>query len=365
MTQAPSKIAVIGLGSVAEPHLTAYRELPNVRVVGGADPRAERCAEISVRYGIPCYPSIAELLQETHPDIACVLTPASTHRAVTEECAAFGLNVLCEKPMAVTVEDAQAMASACERARVQFFYGSSYRFLPAIVQARQLILHGSIGDVRLIIEEGVGGAGAAAHQPLSEAHYPTGGPGGGGWGLVDHGIHMLDIFPWLCGSTIQTMCGRGDYSGGVPGPEYALMNLENGALGTLIYDGSTWPAELPAEGVYSEAPPWVDGRGWAGDPGHFDCHAGNIRVYGATGSLRIYYYANKLYLNQDGTVRECRVPSATAPHHFGRQLECFISDLNCGKSPASSASDGIRALRALWAIYRSDLARGHRTPVGP
>jgi predicted dehydrogenase len=265
--------------------------------------------------------------------------------------------------MAVTLEDALAMASACERARVQFFYGSSYRFLPAISQARQLITNGVIGDVRIIIEEGIGGGGAAAYHPLSEAHYPAGGPGGGGWGLVDHGIHMLDIFPWLCGSTIQTVYGRGDYSGGIPRPEYALITLENGALGTLIYDGSTWPAELPTEGAYSEAPPWVEGRGWAGDSGQFDRHAGNIRVYGAAGSLRIYHYANKLYLNQNGTFREYPVPSGTAPHHFGRQLECFISDLNRGTSPASSASDGIRALRALWAIYRSDLAGGHRTPV--
>jgi predicted dehydrogenase len=363
MTKRPRAVAVIGLGSVAEPHLTAYRELPGARVVGVVEVRADRRADISDRYGIPGYSSIAELLKETHPDIACVLTPASTHRAITEECAASGLNVLCEKPMAVTLEDAQAMASACERAGVKFFYGSSYRFLPAILQARQLIMNGVIGAVRLIIEEGIGGEGAAAYHPLSEAHYPAGGPGGGGWGMVDHGIHMLDIFPWLCGSTIETVCGRGDYSAGVPAPEYALMTLKNGALGTLIYDGSTWPVELPTEGAYSDAPQWVNGRGWAGESGKFDCHAGNIRVYGAAGSLRIYHYANKLYLNQNGTFRENRVPLGTAPHHFGRQLQCFIADLDSGKSPTSSASDGLRALGALWAIYRSDAEGGRRTPV--
>src|SRR5262249_36280405 len=150
------------------------------------------------------------LLARGRPDIACILTPASTHRALTERCARAGSHILCEKPMAVTLDDALAMKSACEKNHVQFFYGSSYRYLPAVQKAKSLIAQGVIGTVRLIVEQVIGGEGPAAHHPLSAAHYPQGGPGGGGYGLVDHGIHMLDIFPWLCGSPVVSVFGQGD-----------------------------------------------------------------------------------------------------------------------------------------------------------
>jgi predicted dehydrogenase len=202
-----TRVAVIGLGSVAEPHLITYQRLRDVEVVGAAEPRTERRTEIALRYGVRCYGTFAELATTERPEVACILTPARTHRALTEECAGAGVHVLCEKPMALSLEDSAAMLKACNRAGVQFFYGSSYRHLPTIIEARRLIREGAVGTVRMILEEVITGEGADRYQPLSDAHYPEGGPGGGGYGLVDHGIHMLDIFPWLCDSPIVAVFG--------------------------------------------------------------------------------------------------------------------------------------------------------------
>lgn len=347
-------IAVIGLGAVAEPHLAAYQKLSNVRICGGVEPRPERRSDISNRYGLRTYATCAELLAEQQPQVACVLTPVGTHRQITEQCAAAGIHVLCEKPMAVRPEDAIAMSEACRGAGVQFFYGSSYRCLPAVRAAKALLDAGSIGNVRLIVEELMGGTGAANYRPMSAVHYPDGGPGGSGWGLVDHGIHMIDIFPWLCNSRVSAVLGRGDRTGKEPRPEFALLTLESGASGVLLYESSTWPAELPTEGVFSSTPQWLDGSGWTGETGLWDRHPGNIRIYGTEGSLRIFHYANKLYLNRDGGQREMSVPEGSAPMHFGRQLLDFWRSLARNESPATSAQDGIRALLALDAIYRSE-----------
>ncbi len=353
-------LAVIGGGTVAESHLQAYARLDCVRLIGLAEPRGERREELARRYGVPGYGSCAELLQRSRPDVACVLTPVATHRMITEQCAAAGVHVLCEKPMAITLEDARAMAAACRAARVSFFYGSSYRFLPSLIEARRRIGAGEIGEVRLILEQVVGGDGAAAYRPMSMAHYPQGGPGGGGYGLVDHGIHMLDVFPWLCGSPISAVFGRGDRSGASARPELAWLALASGTQAVLIYDQSSRWLDLPTEGIFSDARTWVDERGWIGASGAWDAHPGQIRVFGSTGALRIFHYANRLLINRSGQLESLRLPDATTPWHFGAQLRQFCAGIERSEEPASGAEDGIRALQALLAIYESEQAGAWR-----
>jgi len=256
--------------------------------------------------------------------------------------------------MAHTLEDAFAMEKACARHGIQFCYGSSYRHLPALKEARRLIEAGEIGSVRLLVEEVITGDGASAYRPLPPTHYPVGGPGGGGYGMVDHGIHMLDILPWLCASSIASVFGRGDRSGENARPEFGILALDGGPLGMLIYDGSTWPLELPSEGLFSEAREWIDQRGWVGSRGCWDAHPANIRVYGSRGSLRIYHYANRLFRSQGNKIQEHRLPPGTTPTHFGAQLKHFCEELDAGKPPSSGARNGIRTLAALFAIYASE-----------
>ncbi|HEY6619632.1 MAG TPA: Gfo/Idh/MocA family oxidoreductase [Steroidobacteraceae bacterium] len=347
------RVALVGLGAVAEPHLVAYQAL-GINIVGVADPRPARRDEIAARYRVSAYPSAEALLREARPDIACILTPANTHRELTELCATAGAHVLCEKPMAVTLEDAHAMVSICERERVAFFYGSSCRYLPALIEARRLIAAGAIGRVRLITEQMIGGRGSDSFSPMSALHYPQGGPGGGGYGLVDHGIHMLDIFPWLCGSTISAIVGRGDRTGAASHPEFAVMSFASGGLGTLLYDGSTFPAELAPDGAYSQARQWLDERGWMGETGQWESAPGTLRVYGSAGSLRIHHYANNLFLTDRNGCREMHTSYGTAPWHFGAQLAAFLDSLIHDKPPPISAADGLRALTALLAVYASE-----------
>jgi predicted dehydrogenase len=346
-------IALLGLGNVAEPHLIAYGTLPQVKVIAAVDPRAERLQRICREHGLQGFASAQELFAELTPDVACILTPTQTHRALVEISARARAHILCEKPMAVTLEDAVAMQEVCAKAGVSFFYGSSYRYLPAIQEAKALIAGGAIGEIRLIVEEMIGGQGAEAYRALSSAHYPQGGPGGGGYGLVDHGIHMLDVFPWLCASPISRVLGRGDRTGLTPEPEFTVMQMSNGVTGLLVYYGSTRPALAPGSGVFSDAREWVDGRGWVGEAGQWDPAPGNIRVYGTQGSLNILHYANKLFLNRAGEPEERRLPAGTAPYHFAAQMQAFCASLDRGGPAPTSASDGIRALRALLAVYAS------------
>jgi predicted dehydrogenase len=364
MIQTPVPIAIIGLGMVAEGHISAYLELPDVKIVAVVDPRAERTRDVASKLGVPGFASCAEMLAQVRPALGVVLSTVASHRQITEQLANAGAHVLCEKPMTNNLDDALAMAQACQRNGVQFMYGSSYRFLPTVMRARELVASGEIGKVVLIEERGVTGAGVDKFTPMSNAHYPEGTPGGGGFGIVDHGIHLLDVFPWVLGSSIRRVFGRGNYTGSQMKTEFAILEHECGALGWLVYDEATVTSDMPWEGLFAKGQTWQHGIGFGGDPGQWIGEAGSIRVHGTKGALRIYHYPNRLFLSLPSGTREIQVPAEAAPTHFGRQLQTFVGALRRSEMAPVGAGVGIRALSALLAIYRSAESQHWETVSG-
>ncbi|MEO8448316.1 MAG: Gfo/Idh/MocA family oxidoreductase [Gemmatimonadota bacterium] len=347
------RVGLIGLGNVAVAHLEGYRRLTQIKVVAGADVRAVRAAEIAERYGFVPYTDYRELLRREALDIVCVLSTVASHREVVEAVADRGVHILCEKPLAVKLEDADAMISRCRERGVKLFYAASYRFLPPVVKARELITEGRIGDVRLITEAFIGGHGPAGYQDMGVHHYPAGGPGGSGNGLVDHGIHLADIFPWLISSEIVGVYGRGQRSAETPIAEYMAMELKNGTVGHLIYDDATWSAELPSEGMFSWGPTWDDMAKGVGARAIWQDHPGNIRVYGTKGALRIHHYANKLFLRTATGIEQIPVAGDPMPAQFAAEMASFVGSIVTDQEPAVTGADGRRALAAVLGVYRS------------
>lgn len=130
------RVSLIGLGGVAGVHLEGYKEVDEIEVVAGAEIQRDRLNQMVEKWGFKGYTSFKEMLDKEKLDIACVLTPARLHREVTEKVVEYGVNVLYEKPMAVTVDDAKAMIAKCKKEGVKFCYGSSYWFLPACRKAK-------------------------------------------------------------------------------------------------------------------------------------------------------------------------------------------------------------------------------------
>jgi len=345
------KVGIIGLGGVSEAHISAYSKVAGINVVAAAELRRERLDEMSILHGFRAYTDY-RLMLETEPlDIACVLTPVNLHREVTEACAEAGVHVFCEKPIAITLTDAELMVSACEQHGVKLFYGASYRFLPAVQKARELISAGVIGEVMLMTESVLGGSGPEGYLPMGFTHYPQGGPGGSGMGLVDHGVHMIDLFPWLINSKIVHISGRGNVSGEPPATEHVHMTLANGAVGQLLYNDCTFDTDLPVEGIFSHGAAWNIGGYEPADTWH--SHPGSIHIYGTQGSLRIFHYANHLFLRDRDGLRQIKLLDRPPPAQFAMQIESFAHSINEGKPPEVTGQDGINALQALLTIYQS------------
>ncbi len=346
------KVGIIGLGQVAEVHLKAYQDVKQIEVVACAEPRAERLAHMASQWGITAYADYTDMLQREKLDIACVLTPAATHRSIVEEVAEYGVHVLCEKPMALSLADAKAMIDKCAQEGIKFYYGSSYRHLCAIKKAKDIIDSGALGDLFLLTETFVGGRGLENWQGLSEHHYPQGGPGGGGMGLVDHGIHLADVFRWLSGSEATSVFGRGNITGQAPGAEYLTMQFESGAVGQLLYCDATFSSDLPYEGMFS----WgltYEPNGTLSPRPRWEDEPGSIRVHGARGALRIFHYANKLFFFGPGRKEQVHVVDRPHPGNFGLQMESFVNSILRDEEPQVTGLDGLRALQVILAAYES------------
>ncbi|QNQ10820.1 Gfo/Idh/MocA family protein [Sphingomonas alpina] len=344
------RIGVIGLGLVATEHLAAYAKLDNVTIASVCDVRDAVAADWGARLSAEAFTDYRALLAKGGIDLVLVLTPASSHRPIVEAAAAAGIHILCEKPLAVTLEDGEAMVAACTRHGVKLFYGSIYRYLPAVRTAYGLIREGAIGDIQLMSEQMIGGNGAARYRQLDPSHYPDGGPGGAGMGLVDHGIHLIDVFSWYAGAAPIHVSGSGQISGKPLQSEYLVMTFPSGVMGHLLYNAGTYTAALPNEGMFSGGMSWLtDGSlapagTWLGEPG-------SIAIYGTTGTLRIFHFANALFLNTGNGPRQIPLEGRPCPDHFATQLEDCLDAIAHDRAPAIGGEDALHALRTLGAAY--------------
>lgn len=339
------RVGLIGMGAVGKLHHLAYGTALNVEVVAVCDTSAERLAAVPLRPGEAQYFFAEDMLQKERLDIACILTPPSSHEALTRLCAQHKVHVFCEKPLALSLESARAMIDAATEAGVELFYGSSYRFLPPVQAARRIIASGGLGDIRLIREQAIGSRGLDQMQVMHESHYPAGGPGGFAMGLADHGIHLIDVFGWLMGSTIRSSHGRANVSGRHALPEFLHLEFDNGAIGQLVYDEGTFPTELPTEGMFSAGDAW-DADGFVG-ANTWTKHPSSINVYGSKASLRIFHYANQLVRIDAEGLRQIPLKGAPSPHHFATQIDQFADDISNGRPASTPAKAGIEALRIL------------------
>jgi len=346
------RVGIAGYGAVARVHIRAYRELTSAVVVSVADTNTERLKEAERDLGVPCFSTLIEMLKSEPLDVVCILTPPSSHEELVGLCAAAHVHVLCEKPMGLSIESCMRMIEECRAHSVRLCYGASYRYLPALTMARDMILAGALGDILLLREYAVGGLTKATRATLGFDHYPAGGPGGSAMGLCDHGIHLLDTFPWLIGSFTTDVWGRGNIAGALQRPEFVHLEYANGAIGQLLYEDGTYTTALPHEGVFA----WGGGWGVNGDErvhasGSWDSDPGCIHVHGTGGSLRVFYYANALYFRSHAGVRQISLPNRSVPHNFAMQLEAFVNAILSDEPTPVPGEVGLEATRTLLRIY--------------
>jgi predicted dehydrogenase len=223
--------AVVGLGVHAvERMLPAIRRARHARLVGVYSRRQDVTEEIARAYGARAYRALDDALED--PDVRAVYlaTPNDLHKEQTLRAAAARKHVLVEKPMALSSEDAAAMARACASAGVGLYVGFHLRFHPAHRQARALVASGEIGDVVWA------GARWVSQRPR-DTGWRLDPARSGGTLLTARGVHLLDLVRFVCGTEWLSVTGFSDgLRADAPADDItaATGQLASGALAHIV-----------------------------------------------------------------------------------------------------------------------------------
>jgi predicted dehydrogenase len=199
-------VAVIGAGMVGRAHASAYRNAATVfdtgrppRLVAIADVHEPFAADAARRYGFArTETDWRAVVDAPDVDAVSVAVANSLHREIVEAALAAGKHVLCEKPLAPSVDDAQAMVDAAATAKDQVnAVGFTFRRSPALNAIREQVLGGHLGRVRHVVGNYWCDYGFDPQRPMSWRY--LGGPGSGV--LADIGSHMVDLAEYFCGPT--------------------------------------------------------------------------------------------------------------------------------------------------------------------
>ena len=207
----------IGCGGIANAHADGYRHVENaeIELVAGSDinPTGEKARRLAGEHGIRLYEDHHEMLEREKLDLVSVCTWPRGHCEATIAAAENGAKgILCEKPMAVSLDEADRMIEACEKAGTALAIGHAHRFSPQAVQARAWVRAGEIGEIAMIW----------GHCTLD---------------LMNNGTHVIDLISYLNGdSPPRWVMGQIDRHDKIEGRRnHPDMPVEDMAIGRVGY----------------------------------------------------------------------------------------------------------------------------------
>lgn len=147
----PVKVGVLGLGrSGWDIHVAGIEKHPNFQLVAVADPDAARREEAQQKFGCEIFASPEELIEKSEAELIVVATPSHTHAPLSIQALEKGRHVLCEKPMAVNLAEADAMITAADKSGAVLTIYQVLRFDPEVVKLQEILASGKLGPIHFV-----------------------------------------------------------------------------------------------------------------------------------------------------------------------------------------------------------------------
>ena len=234
--------AVIGLGMFGALQAQVYAESPLADLKAVVSRTPERARKIGERFGANWYTDFQEMLEKEEVDAVSIVNRDAEHKGPAIACAEAGKDIFLEKPMAPTVEEADEIIEAVEKAGVRMMVNFTLHFDPTYVAAYERIQAGEIGDIMTMFARRNGGRGGGyPGQPVPYAKWTD--------ILISTGIHELEALTWYADSKVKHVYGESvkRLQRDILGDDayMALLRFESGAIGSLE---SSWirPRAEPA-----------------------------------------------------------------------------------------------------------------------
>ncbi len=245
-------VAVIGCGSIAQHlHLPGYAKRTDIGRIVVADPIAERISEVKEKFNISqSYSDYRELFANEKPDFVSVCTPNKFHAEHAIAALESGAHLLLEKPMTMTLDEAEQVRLAAEKSGKQVMIGFSHRMNNSNKIVKEMLTNGEIGEPFMIRVRFAHG-GPFPGWAKSDWFYKPEIAGGGA--LFDMGIHAIDLCNWLIGKVTSVTAEMSALRKPIMVDDNAIMALKFGerAMGYIEVGWTSGPGFLGLE-IYGD-----------------------------------------------------------------------------------------------------------------
>jgi len=331
-------VGIIGAGAIAQRgHIPEFSSIAGVRVCALADLDQAKAKSVAEKAKIPhFFTDYREMLALEELDAIAICAPNSLHAEMTKASCEAGKHVLCEKPMATSVQDAKSMVDAAEGNGVVLMIEHLRRFIPHNEVLKEMLSSGLAGDI-ISIRTTLGHSGADSWSPMGSWFFDKALSGGGV--LIDLGIHAADLLNWFSeGMEVVEVIGK-------TSSITKKWSVEDYAVGTLVFSsGAIASMEVS----------------WCTKPS-----VGSTVVVGTEGTI----LANcpglpQLIFRSAGSHKGDFIPDVPRESKYGSSFRHFIDCTRTEKTPLTAGEVGLQALEVVAALYESDRIKAATTLGG-
>lgn len=332
------KIGIIGCGKIAQVrHIPEYAENKDAVLAAFYDMNMDRARGLAGEYGGRACEGYEEILQDKDIDAVSVCVPNELHAAISIQALRAGKHVLCEKPMAVTLEDCEGMVKAARESGRRLMIGQNQRLARGHAEARRLIRQGEIGTpLTFRTCFGHGGPEGWSVDPGKDTWFFDKKKAAMG-AMADLGIHKTDLIQYLLGervaetTAVVATLDKKDGSGSLVGVDdnaMCIYRMESGTLGTMT---ASWT--------------------------HYGEEDNSTVIYGTKGIMKIYEdpcYCIKI-LKPDGSAILYDMDRIQTNENQTKSgvIDAFIDCIEQGTEPEISGESVLSAMRAVFASIES------------
>lgn len=329
------RFALVGCGRIAKRHseLLGLGTIANARLVAVCDIDKSKAMELAERFSVPYYQDFHEMMTREDIDVVSVLTESGNHAKHVVSLAGYGKHIVVEKPMALSLDDADSMIKACDNNGCRLFVVKQNRFNVPVIKLREALEAGRFGKLVL---------GTVRVRWCRRQDYYDQDAWRGKWAM-DGGVitnqasHHVDLLEWMMGDVVSVFAKSTTALAKIEAEDTAIVTLKfkNGALGLIEATTATRPKDLE----------------------------GSISILGEKGSVviggfavnQMQHWAFEEQLESDSDIMEKFSVNPPNVYGFGHQAyyEHVVDSILNNKKQLIDGLEGRKSLETISAIYES------------
>lgn len=299
------KVGVIGVGAMGKHHARIYNEMENTELVGISDVDERRVNELAKKFNTNPYTDYKDLLKQGL-DAVSVVVPTSMHMDVALDVIKYGADLLVEKPIADTLENADKIIETAKDHNVKLVVGHVERFNPAVIKLKEIIDKGILGDIVSISTRRVG--------PFNDRIRDVG-------VIIDLGVHDIDVISYLFNRDVKNVFAIAG-NGKRPFEDYASILLRYGDNHSGLIE-TNWLTPHKVR---------------------------NLTIIGLGGMAYLDYISQTVELHLEDKIEKVEI---NEDEPLRKELEHFIEVISNGHDSHSSGGNGRYVLQVAMAAKKS------------